>query len=157
ALDLVRRMILEQLGVGPLHAPVGEQLLGGVPRAPEALEEEHGVGEVGADARDQVLPDMDGDLVARVAAESVHAAAAPCEQRVREEVPEGDMALFELDEVLPDDAPGAGAGEPAVGFTPEEFGVFLEEAGTPAGVVQDEVEERACAEGMHGAGEFGER
>jgi hypothetical protein len=124
--------------------------------AAETFQEEDRVGKLAGDAGDDVLPDVGGDLVAGVAAEAVDAAAAPFEEGVGDEIPEDDVALFEFDEVFPDDAPGAGAGEAAVGFAPEEFGSFLVEPGAPAGVIDDDVEEHARVEQMGGAGEFAE-
>ena len=62
--------------------------------------------------------------------------------------------LFEFHQVLPDRAPRAGAGEFAVGLFQEKFGMIFLQAGTPAGVIDDDVNEHARAERVRGIGKF---
>ena len=69
-------------------------------------------------------------------------------------IPELDVVLFEFDQIFPDGAPGAGAGEFAVGIFQEKFRMIFLQGRTPAGVVDDDVEKHARAERMRGVGQF---
>ena len=62
--------------------------------------------------------------------------------------------MVELDEVLPDRAPGAGGVEAAVGLAAEPFGVVGLERGGPARVVGRQVDEERTALGVHGVDQF---
>ena len=73
---------LEDLGIGPVEVGLGEQPVRHLQLPAEPLEHEDGVGILLADARDDVLPRLGGDHVARVAPEPVHAVAAPEEEDV---------------------------------------------------------------------------
>ena len=95
-----------------------------------------------------------GNFVAGIAAETVHAAPAPDQQRVGDDVPKFDVVLFEFDQIFPDGAPRAGAGEFAVGIFQKKFRMIFLQRRTPAGVVDDDVNEDARAERMRGVGEF---
>ena len=95
-----------------------------------------------------------GNFVAGVAAETVHAAPAPGQQRVGDEIPKLDVVLFEFHQIFPDGAPRAGAGEFAVGIFQEKFRMIFLQGRTPAGVVDDDVNEDPRAERMRGVSEF---
>ena len=115
-----------------MHAAVGEQGFGGFPGAAESFEQEDGFGKFLLHAGDDVLPGRHGNFVAGIAAEAVHAAAAPGQEHVGELVPERDVVVFQFDEVLPGDAPGAGTGKRAVGFAQEPFGMIFLQAPIPS-------------------------
>ena len=79
--DFGAGIILEQFGIGPLHSAFGQQEFGRVPRSAKAFEQKNGFGKFLLDAGDDVLPGGHGNFVAGVAAETVHAAPAPDEER----------------------------------------------------------------------------
>ena len=74
----------------------------------------------------------DGNFVAGVAAETVHAAPAPGQKRVGDFVPEFYVVLFEFDQIFPDRAPRAGAGEFAVGIFQEKFRMIFLQVSNPS-------------------------
>jgi len=154
--DRVGSEVLEEFAVGPLHAAFSKQGVGGVPGPAQAFEQEDGVGELLPDPCGDELPDVQRDLVSGVAAEGVNPTPAPGEEHACEVIPEGDVGLIELDEIFPDDIPGAGTVEATVGMAQEPFGVLVPFATAPAGVVDDEIEHEPAAAGMDAAGEFDE-
>ena len=103
--DVAAGIILEQLGVGPLHAALGQQAFGGFPRTAEAFEQENGFGKFVLHAGDDVLPGGHGNFVAGVATETVHAAPAPDQKRVGDDVPERDVVLFQFHQIFPESSP----------------------------------------------------
>ena len=109
--DFAAGIILEQFGIGPLHPAFGQQIFRGFPRTAEAFEQKNGFGKFVLDARNDILPRDDGNFVAGVAAETVHAATAPDQKRIGDFVPEFYIVLFEFDQIFPDGSPRAGAGE----------------------------------------------
>src|SRR6266853_1233361 len=74
--DVPARVILEQLGVGPVQTAFGEQGFGGFPGAAEALELENRLGMFLLHARDDILPGGHWHLVASNAEEAVVSAPA---------------------------------------------------------------------------------
>ena len=62
--------------------------------------------------------------------------------------------LFKLDEVFPNSAPSAGTGEFAGRLFEEKFRMIFLQGGTPAGVVDDGVDEHPRAERMRCLCEF---
>ena len=88
-------------------------------------------------------PDFHGHLVAGVAAESVHAPAAPGQEGRGNVLPQLTRCRVKLDKVLPDVAPGAGTFESSVLVPAEPFGMVFVERAAPARVIDDEVEEDA--------------
>src|ERR1035438_3037104 len=96
------------------NPPPISQAFGDLPRAAETFEQKNGFGKFVLHAGDDVLPGDGGNFVAGVATETVHAAPAPDQQRVGDEVPKFYVVLFEFDQILPDRACRAGAGEFAV-------------------------------------------
>ena len=125
--DVFSGIILEQFGIGPLHSAFGQQIFRGFPRTAEAFEQKNGFGKFFLHSRNDVLPRGHGNFVAGVAAETVHAAPAPDNQRVGDDVPEFHIVLFEFDQIFPNRAPRARAGKFAVGFFQEKL-----RAGFPA-------------------------
>ena len=109
--DFATGIILEQFGICPLHAAVGEQTFRGVPRAAETFEQKNRFRKFLVHAGGDILPRGGGNFVAGVAAKTVHAAPAPRQQRVGDEVPELHVVLFEFHQIFPDRAPRAGTGE----------------------------------------------
>jgi hypothetical protein len=148
--DFAAGIILEQFGVSPLHAAFGEQIFGGFPGAAEAFEQENGFGKFVLHAGDDVLPGGHGNFVAGVAAETVHAAPAPGQKRVGDDVPERDVVLFEFDQIFPDVCPTRRGWRIAIGISQEKFRMIFLQGRTPAGVVDDDVNENARAERMRG-------
>ena len=131
-----------------MHSAFGEQVFSGLPRAAEAFEQEDGFRKFALDARNNVLPRRDGNFIAGVAAETVHAAFAPDHQRFGDDVPKFDVVLFQFHQIFPDRAPSTGAGKFAVGFFQEKLRAVLLQRGAPAGVVDDDVNENAQAKRM---------
>ncbi len=134
-------VILEQLGVGPLHATPSEQGFGGLPGTPEALQQEDGLRIGPMDLCGDVLPCRNGHHVARIAAEAIHAPAAPDEQGPGHGIPEGRAALVQFHQVGPGVAPGAGTVEGSIRVPAKPLRSVLQQTGTPARVVHEDVQE----------------
>ncbi len=86
--ELLAVVVLEDFGVGPVHAGGVEELFGDGGIAAEAFEHEDGLGVLEADFGDDVFPGGGGDFVAGVAAEAVDAVFAPEEEDVGHVGPE---------------------------------------------------------------------
>ena len=136
---------LEDLRVGPVEPLLGDEVSRHRDLAAEPLEEEDRVGELLAHARHDVAPRLGRDHVAGVAAEAVDALRAPELEDRREERAQLRAGVVELDEVLPDRAPGAGRMEAAVGLAAEPLRVVRLQRGGPARVVRREVDEEPRA------------
>ena len=154
--DLDGVVVLEQFGVRPVHAALGEQGFGGFPGAAQPLQQEDrlrvGLVHLGGD----VLPGGQGHHVARIAAEAVHAAPAPGEQRPGHGIPKGGAALIQFHQILPGGTPGAGAVEGAVRVPAEPVGPMFQQPRTPARVVHENVQQDLPAPLMDGGGQFPE-
>ena len=110
---------LENLGIRPVEVGHGEQAVGRLYLAAEALEQEDGVGVLFADLCDDVLPRVGRNHVACVAAEAVHAYPAPEQEHVGHVGAQPVVGVVELHEVGPDDAPRPRRDESPVGFAAE--------------------------------------
>ena len=121
--DLLFGIVLEQFGIGPVHVGVIEQTGGDRRIAAEPLKQEDDVGKLFAHACDDVLPRGNGDHIAGVAAETVHAAPAPDDEDVCNIFPKIFFGVIKLGEVFPDRAPGAGGDDGSVVAAFEPFGV----------------------------------
>src|SRR5258706_16481153 len=75
--DISAGVILEKLGIRPLHSTFGQQILRGFPRTAQTLEQKNSFRIFVQDAGGNVPPGLDGDFVARVASKSIDAAPAP--------------------------------------------------------------------------------
>ena len=132
--------VLEDFGVGPVHAGFIEELFGDGGVAAESFEHKDGFGIFEADFGDDVAPGGCGDFVAGVTAEAVDAAAAPEEEDFGHVAPEVAVGVVEFGEVFPEDAPGTGGFEGVVGgVAGKPFGVVVLEVGGPSGVVDGHV------------------
>ena len=149
-------VVLEQLRVSPLHAAPREQGLGGLPAATQTFQQEDGLRVGLVDLGGDVLPGGQRHHVPGIAAEAVHAAAAPHQQGPGHHVPQGRAAVVQLHQVLPGGAPGARAVEGAVGVAPEPVRLVLQQAGAPARVVHEDVEEHLPAPPVDGLGQLPE-
>ena len=154
--DFVARVILEELGVSPLHGAFGEQAFCCVPGAAETFEQEDGFGKFLEDAGGDVAPGWHRNLVAGVAAEAIDAAPAPFEEDIGDVFPERGIAVVEFREIFPDIAPGAGRDERTFLVAHVPFGMSLLQRRAPAGVVDDDVEEDLRAARVSGVSEFAE-
>ena len=134
-------LVLEQFGVGPVHATLREQGLGDLPGTPQPLQEKDGLGVGLVDLRGDVLPRRQGHHVARIAAKAVHAALAPGEQGSGHHLPEGRTPMVQFHEILPGGPPGARTAEGAIRVPAEPFRPTLQEARPPARVVHEDIEQ----------------
>ena len=149
-------VVLKQFGIGPLHPALSEQRLGGSPRPAESFEKKNRFRKFFTNPRDNVLPDREGNLVAGIATEAVHAAPAPDQKRVGEKLRQRRVLRFQFDEILPDRSPSARTFKVAVRFAEEPFRMILLQGRSPAGVVDHHVEKHPGAHSMRGLGEFAE-
>ena len=133
---------------------VSGQVFRGFPRSAETFQQKNGFREFILDTGDDVLPGRHGNFIAGIAPETVCAAPAPDQEGVGNFVPQHHVVLFQFNEIFPGGSPGAGTGKRAVGIPPEIFGVIFLQNRTPAGVVDDDVEEHARAQRMRVAGKF---
>lgn len=129
-------VVLENFGVGPVHAGFVEELFGEGGVAAEAFEHEDGFGVFEADFGDDIAPGGGGDFVSGVTAEAVDAATAPEEEDVGHVAPEVSVGVVEFGEIFPEDAPGSGRFEGVVGgVAGKPFGVVILKVGGPSCVV----------------------
>ncbi len=147
---------LERLRVGPVEVGGGEEVVGGLDLAAETLEEKDRFGKGLPHAGGDRGPGLGGDHVARITAEAVYALAAPEEKDLGHEGAKASVGEVQLDEIGPDDAPGAGRLKGAIGGAAEPVGVVGEQDRGPAGVIGGDIEEEAGAAGVDGVGQFAE-
>jgi len=84
--------------------------------------------------------------------DSIDTAAAPNEKYFSKIFPESWIAMIELGQVFPGDAPGSGAGERAVRIAQIPFRMRLLKPGTPAGVVRYQIKKNAPSAQMRSVG-----
>ena len=149
-------VILEQLGIGPLHAAFGEQVLRGLPRPSQTFEEKQGFGILLPHPGRDVAPGGHGDFVAGVAAETIHATAAPGEENLRQVFPELRITMIQLGQVFPGNTPGTGADKGAVRGAQVPLWMRFLERGTPARMVGDHIQEDPPAAQMSRISQFAE-
>ena len=117
----------------------------------ETLQHKDRIGILLADARDDVLPGLERNHVPRVAAEAVHADAAPEEEDVRHVGAELGIRVVELHEVRPCDAPRARGDELAVRLPVEPVRMMRLQRRGPARVVRGQVDQEKPPLRVHGA------
>ena len=140
-LELPTVVGLEEFRIRPVEVGLREQARRRRDLAAQPLQEEDRVGILAAHFRDDVFPRLGGDHVARVAAEAVHALAAPEEEDVRHVGAEAGLGVVKLDEIRPRDAPRPRRVEAAVRLVAEPVGVVRLQGRRPAGVVGGKVDE----------------
>ena len=154
--DLAPVVVLEKLGIGPVEIAAGQQLLHRHDRPAQSLEHEHGVGEFLADPGGDVLPGVQGQHVAGIAAEPVDAMAAPEQEDLGHQPMDSGIVVVELAEIRPDHSPGARRDKRAVRLPDKMLGMVDLFARTPAGMVDRNVDEQAGVPGMDGIGKLEE-
>jgi hypothetical protein len=154
AVDLPLVVVLEDFGIGPVHAGIGEQAFGHVLVAAKPFEHENGVGIFHAHLGNDVFPCREGHLVAGVAAEPVDAPAAPEEEDIGHVVPKTARVVVQFRKVFPQHAPGPRRHERAVVVVVEPFGMVDLQVRCPAGVVDRHVEVDARIAPVHFVDEF---
>ena len=153
-LELPAVVSLEYLGVCPVEVGLGKEPVRDLYLAAKPFEQENRVGILLAHLGDYVLPCLRRNHVARIAAEAVHAEAAPEEEHLRHVRAKLRVRVVKLDEILPHDSPRAGRAEASVGFVAEPFWMVGLERRRPACVVGGKVDEEESLPRMHRAYEL---
>src|SRR5207247_1484038 len=111
ARHILALVILEQLGVGPLHAAVGQKLFRRFERAAQSFEQKKCFGKFLANSRLDVLPDLNGNFVAGIATKPIYATTTPNQKRLGNFLPQLDEIWIQFDQVAPNISPRAGTGK----------------------------------------------
>ncbi len=109
-----------------------------------------------AHTRHDVVPGVFRDHVARVAAESVRALAAPEQEDLGHVGAQSRVAVVEFHQVGPSHAPGAGREKLPVGLATVPFGMVRLQGGGPAGVVGGHVHEKQAGTAVDLVGQLAE-
>ena len=153
-LELAAVVSLEDFRIRPIEVGLAEERVGDFQFAAEAFEHEDGVGIFLAHPRHDIFPCLERNHVAGIAAEAVHAIAAPEEEHVGHIGAKFGIGVVQLHKIRPHDAPGAGARELPVGGAPEPVGMVRLQRRRPAGMVCGQVHEEKPLARMHGIDEF---
>ena len=156
ARDLVAGIVLEEFGVSPVETGPAEQVLLHLQRTAESLQQKDRVRIFAADLRDDVLPRLGRQHVARVAAEAVYPPPAPEQENLGHEPVHLRLPVVQLAEVGPGDAPRAGTHEGSVRLAHKVIRMLHLQLRRPAGVIDRDIHEDASAAGMHLIDEFAE-
>jgi hypothetical protein len=155
-LDLPPVIVLKEFGIGPVEIGLVQQGAGHRNFAAETLKKEQGVGKLLAHRGDDVAPGFQWNHVARVAAKTVHPAAAPGHKDLGHVMPQVATLVVQASQVGPDHPPGPRIFDPSLPVAHQPFGVFVVQAGGPSGVVDGDIQNQFAFPGVDGVDQFEE-
>ena len=156
AFHLFSRIVLEKLRIGPVHVRIVQQSGGDGGGAAQSFQEKDRFRILPANPGDNVFPCGFRDHVSGIAPEPVHAAGAPDQKDFCQVFPDFLLAVIQLHQVAPGDSPGAGRMKITVRFPHKPVRMLFLEFGSPARMVDGDIDEEPRVPRMDGICQFQE-